>query len=82
MSGGIEFDDAWLVTEGWGNDPMMIFPDEDSARAAAKMMTGTNIKADRLRDWMASRERTIKKTIITRLDREWTQARETVTWDK
>jgi hypothetical protein len=78
--GGIEWDEAWIVTKGWGEDPVMLFPTKESAEAYKNMCGLSQVGVKRLSEHMEKKKQKIRKEIINELDYAWTQARNAATW--
>jgi hypothetical protein len=79
--GGIEWDDAWLVTKGWGEDPVMLFPTKESAEAYKSMAAIPHGGVKKLSDYLKKKESTIKKRLIQKMDQGWTNVRNEATWE-
>jgi hypothetical protein len=79
--GGIEWDDAWLVTKGWGEDPVMLFPTKESAEAYKSMAAIPQGGVKKLSDHLRKKESTIKKRLIQKMDQGWTNVRNEATWE-
>lgn len=80
--GGIPCDEAWVVTEGWSHDLVMVFPDKDSASAYVNMTKITNPRVVSLRDHIRETRQKLKRKILEQLDREWAVSRNSVTWEE
>jgi hypothetical protein len=79
--GGIEWDEAWIVTKGWGEDPVMLFPTKESADAYKNMCGLSQVGVKRLSDHLKKKESTIKKRLIQKMDQGWTNVRNEATWE-
>jgi hypothetical protein len=79
--GGIEWDEAWLVTKGWGEDPVMLFPTKESAEAYKNMCGLIQVGVKRLSEHLKKKESTIKKRLIQKMDQGWTNVRNEATWE-
>lgn len=79
--GGIEWDEAWLVTKGWGEDPVMLFPTKESAEAYKSMSSLTNGQVKRLSEHIRKQESKVRKRLIQKMDAGWTGVRNEVTWE-
>ena len=79
--GGMAFEDAWVVTEGWVKTAKMIFPTKESAEAylsMAKVPQGEVMPLARYHDRIKNNT---KRDVISRLDRDWAHTRNSVIWE-
>lgn len=78
---GIEYKEAWVVTEGWGErNAVYLFESEDTARAYIATSNVPQGAAMRLEVFLGKRTKELKRSILNDLDRAWTEARNSVTW--